>query len=108
MIVETSGWRHLKEENKLFLSYEYQKMYRPSQEMAQLPQIPQIENGKPDFSPTFQKVKLRNSSNYVIRLFSNNHSIGSSPLTFKSFISDEFVGVLLEHDVRFLQNRGHF
>ena len=24
MIVETSGWRHLKEENKLFLSYEYQ------------------------------------------------------------------------------------
>ena len=53
MIVETSGWRHLKEENKLFLNYEYQKMYQPSQEMAQLSQIPQIENGKPDFSPTF-------------------------------------------------------
>ena len=62
MIVETSGWRHLKEENKLFLYYEYQKMYHPSQEMAQLPQIPQIENGKPNFSPTFQKVELRNST----------------------------------------------
>ena len=60
MIVETSGWRHLKEENKLFLSYEYQKMCHPSQEMAQLSQIPQIENGKPDFSPMFQKVELRN------------------------------------------------
>ena len=62
MIVETSGWRHLKEENKLFLSYEYQKMYHPRQEMAQLSQIPQIKNGKPDFSPTFQKVELRNST----------------------------------------------
>ena len=62
MIVETSGWRHLKEENKLFLSHEYQKMYHPSQEMAQLSQVPQIENGKPDFSPTFQKVELRNST----------------------------------------------
>ena len=30
--------------------------------MAQLPQIPQIKNGKPDFSPTFQKVELRNST----------------------------------------------
>ena len=36
MIVETSGWRHLKEKNELFLSYEYKKMYHPSQEMAQL------------------------------------------------------------------------
>ena len=62
LIVETSGWRHLKEKNKLFLSYEYQKMCHPRQEMAQLPQVPQIENGKPDFSPTFQKVKLRNST----------------------------------------------
>ena len=40
LIVETSGWRHLKEKNKLFLSYEYQKMYHPSQEMAQLPKVP--------------------------------------------------------------------
>ena len=62
MIVETSGWRHLKEKNKLFLSCEYQKMYHPRQEMAQLPKVPQIENGKPDFSPTFQKVELRNST----------------------------------------------
>ena len=37
-------------------------MYHPSQEMAQLPKVPQIENGKPDFSPTFQKVELRNST----------------------------------------------
>ena len=65
MIVETSGWRHLKEKNKLFLSYEYQKMCHLSQEMAQLSQIPQIENGKPNFSLCFKK------SNYVIRLFSN-------------------------------------
>ena len=62
MIVETSGWRHLKEKNKLFLSCEYQKMYHPRQEMAQHPQIPQIKNGKPDFSPMFQKVELRNST----------------------------------------------
>ena len=62
MIVETSGWRHLKEENKLFLSYEYQKMCHPRQEMAQLSQVPQIKNGKLDFSPTFQKAKLRNST----------------------------------------------
>ena len=27
--------------------------------MAQLPQVPQLENGKPDFSPTFQKAELR-------------------------------------------------
>ena len=37
-------------------------MCHPSQEMAQLSQVPQIENGKPDFSPTFQKVELRNST----------------------------------------------
>merc|ERR1711911_116531 len=37
-------------------------MYHPRQEMAQLSQIPQIKNGKPDFSPTFQKVELRNST----------------------------------------------
>ena len=30
--------------------------------MAQLSQIPQIEIGKPDFSPTFQKVELRKST----------------------------------------------
>ena len=35
-------------------------MYHPSREMAQLPNVPKIENGKPDFSPTFQKVELRN------------------------------------------------
>ena len=62
MIVETSGWRHWKEKNKLFLSYEYQKMYHPSQEMAQLPQVPQIKNGKPDFSLRFQKAELHNST----------------------------------------------
>ena len=65
-IPQTCGWRHLKEKNKLFLSYEYQKMYHPSREMAQLPQVPQIENGKPDFSPTFQKVELHNSPFYEL------------------------------------------
>ena len=62
MIVETSGWRHLKEKNKLFLSYEYQKIYHPGQKMAQLLQVPQFKNGKPDFSQTLQKVELRNST----------------------------------------------
>ena len=37
-------------------------MYHPRREMAQLTQVPQIKNGKPDFSPTFQKVELRNST----------------------------------------------
>ena len=37
-------------------------MYHPSREMAQLPQVPQIKNGKPDYSPTFQKVELHNST----------------------------------------------
>ena len=78
MIVETSGWRHLKEENKLFLSYEYQKMCHPSQEMAQLSQIPQIENGKPDFSRTFQKVELRNST-----FFQQQHFLTSLKARFK-------------------------
>ena len=27
MIIETSGWCHLKEENKLFLRCEFQRMY---------------------------------------------------------------------------------
>ena len=68
MILQTSGWRHLKEKNQLFLSCEYQKMYHPRREMAQLPQVPQIENGKPDFSPTFQKVELHNSTFFQQRI----------------------------------------
>ena len=63
MIVETSGWRHLKEKNKLFLSYEYQKKYHPSPKMTQLPKIDhksKMENFY--FSLTFQKVELRNST----------------------------------------------
>ena len=62
LILEISGWCHLKEKSKLFLSCEYKKKSHPRQEMAQLPQVPQLENGKPDFSPTFQKVELRNST----------------------------------------------
>ena len=76
MIVETSGWRHLKEKNKLFLSCEYQKMYHPSQEMAQLSNVPQIKNGKPDFSPTFQKVELRNSTFFQLKISSVNIIFG--------------------------------
>ena len=37
-------------------------MYHPWREMAQFSQVPQIENGKPDFSPAFQKCELRNST----------------------------------------------
>ena len=37
-------------------------MYHPRPEMAQLSQVPQIKNGKPDFSPTFQKAELHNST----------------------------------------------
>ena len=55
MIVETSRWRHLKEKNKLFLSYEHQKMHTPSPKTAQL-KVPQIKKGKLYFLPTFQKV----------------------------------------------------
>ena len=43
-------------------------MYHSRPEMAQLPQVPQNENGKPDFSP----MQCFKKSNCVIRLFSNN------------------------------------
>ena len=62
MIVETSGWRHLKEEIKLFLSCEYQKMFHPSPKLHNFQKLPQTENGKLYFSLTFQKVELRNST----------------------------------------------
>ena len=39
LIVETSGWRHLKEKNKLFFSYEYPEIYTPSPETVQLSKI---------------------------------------------------------------------
>ena len=39
MIVETSGWRHLKEKNKFFLSYEYHNIYQSSPKTASLPKI---------------------------------------------------------------------
>ena len=44
-------------------------MYHPMQEMAQLPKVPQIENGKPNFSSTFQKVELRNLTFFQLLLF---------------------------------------
>ena len=62
MIVETSGWRHLKEKNKLFLSYEYQKSIIPPGKWLNFLKLPQTKNGKLYFSPTFQKVELRNST----------------------------------------------
>ena len=58
MIVETSGWRHLKEKNKLFLSCEYQKMYHPSPKTAQLSKI--TANRK--WKNLFQKVELRKAT----------------------------------------------
>ena len=38
--------------------------------MAPLSQVPQIKNGKPNFSPKFQKVELRNST--FFQLFNLN------------------------------------
>ena len=51
MIVETSGWRHLKEKNQLFLSCEYQKIYHPSPKTTQLPKIAPNQNWKTLFLP---------------------------------------------------------
>ena len=42
-------------------------MYHPRPEMAQLPKVPQIENGKPDFSPMFQKVELCNLTFFQLK-----------------------------------------
>ena len=55
MIVETSGWRHLKEKNKLFLSCEYQKMYHPSPKTAQLAKIASNRKWKTLFLPYIPK-----------------------------------------------------
>ena len=44
-------------------------MYHPWREMAQFSQVPQIENGKPDFSPLFQKVELCNSTFFQLGTF---------------------------------------
>ena len=62
LILDTSGWRHLKEKNKLFLSCEYQKSIIPAPKWHNFLKLSQTENGKPNFSPTFQKVELRNST----------------------------------------------
>ena len=62
MIVETSGWYHLKEKNKLFLSYEYQKMYIPCPKTTQRSNIASNQNGKLYSFPTFQKFELNNST----------------------------------------------
>ena len=65
IIKETSGWRHLKEKNKLFLSCKYQKLYTPSPKMAQLSGNVSSQKWKSlilYFSPTFQEVELRNST----------------------------------------------
>ena len=51
MIVETSGWRHLKEKNKLFLSCEYQKMYTASPKTTQLSKIVSNQKWKTLFLP---------------------------------------------------------
>ena len=59
MIIETSGWRHLKEKNKLFL---IKKCIIPAQNRLNFLKLSQIENGKLYSSPTFQKVESRNST----------------------------------------------
>ena len=60
MIVENSGWRHLKEKNQLFLSCEYQKCIIPPSKWHNFLKLPQTKNGKLYFSPMFQKVELLN------------------------------------------------
>ena len=62
MIIETSGWRHLKEKNKLFLSCEYKKNHHPGRKMAQLFKIAPNQEWKTLFVPCFKKVELRNST----------------------------------------------
>ena len=42
-----------------------EKICHPRQEMTQLPQVSRIENGKPDFSPLFPKIKLLNYSTFL-------------------------------------------
>ena len=59
MIVETSGWRHLKEKDWLFLSYEYKKKYHPSSKMAQLLKIAENQKGKTLFLPNKSNLKRK-------------------------------------------------
>ena len=58
MILEISGWRHLKEKNKLFLSYEYKKKYHPSPKMTQLPKIAANQKWKTLFLPYVSKSRI--------------------------------------------------
>ena len=67
MIVETSGWRHLKEKNKLFLSYEYQKKYHPSPKTAQLSKIVSNPNWKIVFLPNVSKSRIMKFDFFPIR-----------------------------------------
>ena len=55
MIVETSGWRHLKEKNKLFLSYEYKKMYHPTPKTTPISKIAPNRKWKTLFLPYVSK-----------------------------------------------------
>ena len=66
MIVETSGWRHLKEKKKLFLSCEYKK------KVSSQPQNGTTsKNCLKSVMENFFSPLLFKKSNYVIRLFSN-------------------------------------
>ena len=50
-------------------------MYHPRREMTQFSQVPQIKNGKPDFSPTFQKAELHNSTFFQLNLLQFSYSM---------------------------------
>ena len=58
MIVVTSGWRHLKKKNKLFLSYEYKKKYHPSRTTTQLSKIALNQKWKTLFLPYVSKSRI--------------------------------------------------
>ena len=62
MILETSGWHHLKEKISSFLAMNIKKSIIPAQNRLNFLKLSQIENGKLYSSPTFQKVELRNST----------------------------------------------
>ena len=63
MIVETSGWRHLKEKNKLFLSYEYKKCDIPVRKWPNFPKFLKLKMENPISPQRFKKL------NYVIQFF---------------------------------------
>ena len=62
MIIETSGWRHLKEKKISFLAMNIKKCILQAQKLPNFLKLSGIKNRKLYFSPMFQKAVLRNST----------------------------------------------